>query len=226
MKLTQSILAVIFMVAATSCGDMKGGDNNNGGDEKPKTYGTAAEAAEAGKADMLKAMENGVNFGVDRAKLESSKPGQPIMKQAVDFNALLQADSSTNLERMTTGEAVTAVPFIIGPEVVSIMTLRNEGNQFAVGTLGDAQLSTELNTVSQATGGAAQGKVTIYEIPNLNATVYAVGDSAGILYYTSYNNLSPRQPLRAPELMRMLQAEAQNFQKQFGDEIKKGKLVR
>lgn len=226
MKLTQSIFAVIFMIAATSCGDMKGGDNNNGGDEKPKTYGTAAEAAEAGKADMLKAMENGVNFGVDRAKLQSSTPGQPIIKQMIDFSALLQADSAASLERLITGEPVTAVPFIIGPEVVSIMTLRSAGDEFAVGTLGDMQLSTELNTVSQATAGAAQGKVTIYEVPNLNALVYAVGDTAGSLYYTSYNNMSPRQPLRAPELMRMLRSDAQNFQKQFGDEVQKGKLVR
>ncbi|MCD6062285.1 MAG: hypothetical protein K0R82_196 [Flavipsychrobacter sp.] len=226
MKLIQSILAVLFMILATSCNDMNEDGDNQSGDEKPKTYGSAAEAAEAGKADMLKAMENGVNFGVDRAKLQSSTPGQPIAKQSVDFGALLQADSAISLDRIATGEPVTAVPFIIGPEIVSIVTLRNEGAQFAVGALGDLQLSTELNTVSQATGGAAQGKVIIYEVPNLNAIVYAVGDTAGAVYYTSYNNMSPRQPLRAPELMRLLQADAQNFQKQFGDQLPKGKLVR
>lgn len=226
MKLTQSILAVIFIIAATSCGDMsKGSDNNNGGDEKPKTYGTAAEAAEAGKTAMLKAMDNGVNFGVDRAKLQSSKPGQPVLKQMVDFSALLRNDSAVTLEKIATGEPVTAVPFIIGPEIVSIMTVRQEGNQFGIGTLGDMQLSTELNAVSQATGGAAPRSVTIYEVPNLNAIVYAVGDSARTTYYTSYNNMSPQQPLNAAELMRLLQADAQNFQKQYGDELQKGKLT-
>jgi hypothetical protein len=126
---------------------------------------------------------------------------------------------------MAKGEAVTAVPLIIGPEVVSIVTLRNENNQFGVATLGDKQLSTELNMVSQLTSGLQN--VSILEVPNLNATVYAVKDSAGASWYhTSYNNNSIRQPMPAADLVRALRADAEAFQKQFGDELKKGKLVR
>ena len=226
MKYIKSIIPVLFMTTMISCGNMsEGGDNGgDGGEQKPKTFATAEEAAKAAQADMVAAADN-VNFGVDKEKLRSSAPGKPIMKQQVDFNMLLAADSAATLESMAKGEAVIAVPLIIGPEVVSIVTLRSENNQFGIGTLGDKQLSTELNMVSQINN--AMPEVAILEVPNLNATVYAVKDTAGASrYHTTYNNNSIRQPMRAPELIRMLRADAEAFQKQFGDEPKKGKLVR
>jgi hypothetical protein len=52
MKRIQMIIAVLFMLLATSCNDMNndnGGDNNGGDEQKPKTYGSAAEAAKPWK---------------------------------------------------------------------------------------------------------------------------------------------------------------------------------
>lgn len=225
MKFFKSIIPVIFIATMISCGDMKDDGNAQAQGDKPKMYTSAADAAAAAKNDMIAAMEQGVNFGVDKEKLRSSTPAAPVMQQMINFDALLKADSAATLESMASGEAVTAVPFIIGPEVVTVVTLRTDNNQYGIGTLGDKQLSTELDMVSRVAGGTAN--LAIYEVPNLNATIYAAKDATGaMMYYTSYNGMSLRQPMMGSDLVRLLHMDAEGFQKQFGDELKKGKLVR
>jgi hypothetical protein len=224
MKYFQFIISILFTVLTLSCANMKGEGNNGGEEQKAQTFGTVAEAANAAKVDMMAAADN-VNFGVDKEKLRSATPGNPIMKYNVDWNAVLQSDSAASLENLAKGEPVVTVPLIIGPEVVSIVSLRNDNNQFSIGGLGDKQISTDLDMVSKSTGNGINN-VAIYEVPNINATVYMVKDSAASRYYTSYNNNSIREPRNGSELMRMIKADAMEFQNKFGEELKKGKLVK
>lgn len=217
-------MPALLMLTAISCTNM---DNNNSADAqdggKPKTYATVTEAAVAAKEDMLKAMET-VDFGVNGDKLRSSAPGAPVYKYELDWNALLKADSTATPENMAAHGSVTIVPLINKDEVITVVSLMEDNGQFGIGGLGDKQISNELDMVRRADSLGMQSEVSIYEVPNLQALVYSVKGSN--MYYTSYNNNSIRQGIIGPELVKLLKAEAMNFERLYRDELKKGDLLK
>ncbi len=224
MKHIKSIITIALLAAAASCTDMKGENNGtDGGDSKPKQFTSATEAAVAAKEDMLAAAET-VDFGIDKGKLKSAEPGAPVYKYEIDWEALLKADTGATPETVSGREALTLVPLISNGEVITVISLRDENGSYGIGGLGDKQISSELDMVRRANPTGMQGEVSIYEVPNLQATIYAVKGSE--LYYTSYNNNSIRQGLTAKELVDNLRMDAQRFEKQYREQLRKGKLVR
>ncbi|MBW7913670.1 MAG: hypothetical protein H3C54_08245 [Taibaiella sp.] len=224
MKHIKSIMPMLLMLTAISCTNM---DNNNSADAqdggKPKTYATVTEAAVAAKEDMLEAMKT-VDFGINGDKLKNATPGAPVYRYELDWNALLKADSASTLENMAAHGSITIVPLINKDEVITVVSLMENDGQFGIGGLGDKQVSNELDMVRRADSLGMQSEVSIYEVPNLQALVYSVKGSN--MYYTSYNNNSIRQGIIGPELVKVLKAEAMNFEKQFRDELKKGDLLK
>lgn len=218
------MMPALLMLTAISCTNM---DNNNSADAqdggKPKIYATATEAAVAAKDDMLKAMET-VDFGINGDKLRNAAPGAPVYRYELDWNALLKADSASTPENMAAHGAVTIVPLINKDEVITVVSLMEDNGQYGIGGLGDKQISNELDMVRRADSLGMQGEVSIYNVPNLQATIYTVKGSN--MYYTSYNNNSIRQGIIGPELVKLLKADAMDFEKRFRDELKKGDLVK
>lgn len=215
---------MLFMLTAISCTNM---NNNNNADTqdggKPKTYATVTEAAVAAKEDMLAAMKT-VDFGINGDKLKSATPGAPVYRYELDWNALLKADSAATPENMATHGSVTLVPLINNNEVITVVSLMENEGQYGIGGLGDKQVSNELDMVRRADSLGMQSEVSIYEVPNLHALVYGVKGSN--MYYTSYNNNSIRQGMTAPQLVKVLKADAMSFERQFRDELKKGDLLK
>lgn len=224
MKHIKSIMPILLLLVAASCSNMKnGGDNTDGGDSKPKQFASVTEAAVAAKEDMLAAAET-VDFGINKDKLKSAEPGTPVYKFDINWDALLKADSGATPESMAGRDAITIVPLINKGEVITVISLMDNDGQYGIGGLGDKQISSELDIVRRADSAGMQNEISIYEIPNLQATIYSVKGSN--MYYTSYNNNSVRQGMTADVLIRVLSADAQRFEKQFRDELKKGDLVR
>ncbi len=221
-KLLAPVLLIMF--TAIACSNMKNDNNSdgkNGGEEKK--FSTVTEAAVAAKEDMLKAMET-VDFGISADKLKNAAPGAPVYKYELDWNALLQADTAAQPENMAAHGSVTLVPLINNGEVVTIVSLRDADGQFGIGGMGDKQVSNELDMVRRADSAGMQGEISIYDVPNLQATIYTVKGTNR--YYTSYNNNSIRRPMSAPELVKVLRADAMIFEKTYRDELKKGDLVK
>lgn len=216
---------LLLTLAAASCTDMKGNNNGNAddGESKPKQFTSATEAAVAAKEDMLAAAET-VDFGIDKAKLKGSEPGAVVYKYEIDWDALLKADTSASLESVAGREGVSIVPLINNGEVVTVISLRDDNGNYGIGGLGDKQISTELDMVRRADKLGSQTAVSIFEVSNLQATIYAVKGSP--YYYTSYNNNSIRQGLTAKELVETLRMDALRFEKRYREELQKGKLVR
>lgn len=227
MKYIQSIIAILMLTVMVACNDTNGkGQDGNATNEPPKKYTSAAEAANAAKQDMLAAIENKVAFGIDAEKLRAANPGAPLMRYNLQWNALLKADSSANFGTMAESNPATIVPLINNNEIITVIGIKEDNGSYGIGSLGDKQISTELNTVAMATGKMTEN-IKIYELPNLNATIYEVTlDSAKNMYFTSYNNNSIRQGMEAARLLPMLRADAEVFEKTFGEQLKKGKLVR
>ena len=225
MKYIQSIMAILLVAVTASCTDMKGDSSNgsDGGDNKPKKFASMADAAVAAKEDMIAASET-VDFGVNKEKLRTAEPGNAIYKYEIEWNALMKADSNTTLENITGKNPVTIVPLVTREEVVTVISLMEDNGEYGIGGLGDRQLSTELDMVRRADSLGMVADITVYEIPNLQVTVYGVKGSNR--YYTSYNNNSIRQGLEPKQLVEVLKADARRFEKMYGDDLRKGDLVR
>jgi hypothetical protein len=225
MKQIKLIVPLLITVLAISCDNMGSGKKDEGRASE-KYFSNPAEAAGVAKNDMLQAMKD-VNFGVERKKLEAASPGQPVMKYDLSWESLLKADSTSGLEQMATAKAATLVPLVNGNEVVAIISLRDNNSQYSISGIGDAQVTRELDLVKKVISGDQQGEISgIYEVPNLNAFIYAVNQNGRQIYYTAYNNNSLRQGMTISALIPQLKADAQQFEKQYGSELRKNKLVK
>lgn len=225
MKYIQSMILAFATMLVISCGNMKGDDNQNSNGGDPKQYATTTEAAMAAKSDMLEAIDK-VDFGVNKEKLRASSPGTAIATHNIDWDRLLNADTASLPEGIIGPENAKIVPLVNAGDVVTVVSLASRGNQYSVAALGDKQISSELDMVRKADPAGMQNEIRVYEIPNLQATIYAVMNGGSATYYTSYNNSSIRQGIDGKTLMAVLKADAQRFQKMYGDDIKKGKLVK
>lgn len=224
-KYLQSIATLLMLFVMISCNDTNGNSQDGRSADQPKTYPSPTEAANAAKKDMLDAMDQKVAFNIDKEKLRGANPAAPVMQYELQWDALLKADSSTGFAKLGANDPTTIVPLINGNEVVTVIGVREDKQAYSITTLGDKQLSSELDLVSRASGKTSDN-IKIYEIPNLQAMIYEVMlDSAKTMYFTSYNS-SLRQGMEASQLLPMLRANAEAFEKQFGAEIRKGKLVR
>lgn len=225
MKHIKLLLPLLVTVLALSCDYMGSGKKDNG-DTSEQYFSSPSEAAGVAKNDMLQAMKD-VDFGVDRKKLEAADPGPALMKYDISWDALLKADSATSLEQIALPKAATLVPLVNGNEVITIISLMdNDKQQYSIGSIGDAQVTQELNLVQAGFRDSKNEISGIYEIPNLNALVYAIKENEKQVYYTSYNNNSLRQGMSINELMLQLKSEALQFEKQYGAELRKNKLVK
>ena len=186
MKCIQFIFFTCVLAICISCGNMKHGDGQDKGNGtgEPKTYGTAAEAAAAAKNDMLSAIAQKVDLGVDSVKLRASVAGEPVSQYNVNWDDLLKADSVTDLQKIATSTSTSIVPFVADNAVIAVAGLNSENQKFKVSMLGDKKFTAELDAVSKATA-AAKGSITILEVPNLPATIYKVTAQERSVYYTS-----------------------------------------
>lgn len=229
MKYLRSIIPALLAILVMSCTEMNNDtDNkdqsNNGDKQTHSTFATADDAAKAGQRDMLAAMDK-VNFGIDKNALKSATVGNAISKNEVDWNKLLSADTTATFASIAGSGRATIVPLVNNGSVVTVITLLNKDQQFAIGGLGEKRTSDELNMVWRMTKGGQAG-VTIYEVPNVQATVYEVVMDNEQYYYTTYNGNSIRRPVNMAQLLKVLQTDARRFQKQFGDQTKGNKLVK
>jgi len=226
MKCIQFIFLTGMLAIFSGCGNMKrgAGQDNGGGTGEPKTFGTAAEAAAAAKNDMLSAIAQKVDLGVDSVKLRAATAGEPIAHYDVNWDELLKGDTVTDLQRIAVPTYTSIVPFVADTVVIAVAGLNTDSQKFKINMLGDKKFTAELNAISKRTA-IAKGGMTILEVPNLAATVYKVTLQGRSLYYTSYNNLSLREGVNGAAIVRLLWTDAQIFQKRFGDTLKKSKLV-
>lgn len=229
MKYLKSIIPALLAILVMSCTEMNNDTDNkdqssNGDKQTQTTFATADDAAKAGQRDMLAAMDK-VNFGIDKNALKGATPANAIVKNEVDWDKLLNADSSATFASMSGTGRTIIVPLVNKSSVVTVISLQNKDQKFVVGGLGDKQLSDELNMVWRMTKGG-QGGVTIYEVPNVQATVYEVTMDNEPYYYTTYNGNSIRSAMAMPDLLKILKSDARRFQKQFGDKTKGNNLVK
>jgi hypothetical protein len=211
MKNLQSIITFLFAVFSISMNAQT--TVNNG----------VREAAMKGKADLIKILSENrdFNFGVSAKDVEAAQVSNPIEIFSTDFNKLL-GDNGSNITTVSRSESVFIVPFANNGRVITTVSVASDSKGTKVVELVNQQYSSELNELPAEIKRANFRGLRFIHVPNIQATVYIFEDKC----YTSYNGRSLREGISISEISRQLQNDAKVFQTRFGEELKKGKLVR
>ncbi|MEN9510397.1 MAG: hypothetical protein RLZZ370_216 [Bacteroidota bacterium] len=208
--------------------DQKNSDNR----ERTKSFPSVAEAAKAAQSDMLSAIAQKVDLAVDQEDLRNATAGPEISIMHLDPEVLLREDTGMNLAKMAITEGKLLVPYLNKGSVVAVSFLGQQGQEFKITGLGDRFITEELKTVFLV-NQKVQGNIRVVQVGNLNATIYLVGQAndanpsmPAYEVFSSYQGHNLREPLNEREFLSVLAKDARAFREQFGDSLKKQKLVR
>jgi hypothetical protein len=199
------------------------------GQDQPQHFASPEEAVRKAKQDFVSILSANkeLNLNVDSATLERSQPGRPVRRVELDFEKLLAADSTTSFDALVKSEKNTVVPLVVGDKVVTIVEVSRDDEGWKVIGLAGRDIAGDLEVLRQAAGDSTQHDVTLYEVPNLQARVYGVKREGREILFTNYGDrFSIRQGVPAAALTPILKADAVEFQRQYGDTLKRQPLVR
>ena len=181
------------------------------------------EAALNGKADLIKILSTNkdFNFGVSPRDAEASQPASPIEEFTTDFKSLLN-DNVRDIFSISRPNEKFIVPLTTNNKVITTISIASNSKSTKVVEFINQQFTTELNELSPEIKRKGFEGVKIVRVPNIDAILYIYGDKS----FTSYNGKNIKEPLNTSDIIRELQVDARKFQAEFGDQLKKGKLVK
>ncbi|SFV31513.1 hypothetical protein SAMN05660895_1096 [Thermoflavifilum thermophilum] len=213
------------------------------GQQTPDTsspgFSSPQEAAAQGQKDLLAIlrMHSGDTYGItDTTLLAKAVPGNPVMHYVLDFQRLLQIDSANSLSDFPKEEANTIVPLVTDGQLVTIVELSHQDQQWKVAALAGKALTDDLQVIYQIMpryAGIGQGaQIQLIEVPNLQAKLFVVranpqGERLGPQewVFARYAGFSLREPVPVSTLMSVLHRDAVQFQREYGEQLKKQKLT-
>ena len=197
--------------------------------EESQIFPTLDEAVARAKGDLLQVVseQQELRLGVDSATLQQSQSGAPIRRIEVDFQKLLSADSTTPLASLARADVSTIVPLLHGDTVVTIVELSKEQPGWRVIGLAGVGIASDLSRVRRSQQGSAPESLTLYEVPNIEAHIYAVMKGGRELLFTSYRGrFTLETGLRAAVLIPVLKEDAVAFEREYGETLKQRRLAR
>lgn len=197
--------------------------------QKPQYYQTLDEVSKKAKSDLQEVLklDKDIKLNIDAKELDQSNPQGSVKHYLVDFNKFISNDSIKDFKGLSTDDGVSIVPFVLGNKIVASATVNKDQNGWAVGGLSNDKITGDLNKVKQILKETPKYEITYFEIPNIDAHIYQVDVDNNVRYFTDYKNIfSIEKEIRLPDLVKVLKADALDFQKKYGEELKKGKLVK
>ena len=195
---------------------------------RQRTYfSTPQEAAKKAKNDLLTVLRSrkDVALGLEQQTIEKSQPAVPMLQYQITFDDLAGADSFMGLRRNALS---TVVPLVADGTVATVVGVAKDEAGWKVASVADKSLASEVNVVRKAAGPRAQ--IVIYDLPHSGEKVYAAMQPAtgggGITLYTNYTGFNLREPVPAERLLAVLKQDAAEFQRKYGDELKRQRVVR
>jgi hypothetical protein len=221
----KSVTFLLFMIfIIPSCSDQRG--DGDGDMNEDKTFKTPEEAVQKAKSDLIEVLETNkdISLGIDVARLRNADAGKLIRYAEADFERILNTDSLKSLSEIAASDRSMLSPYVNDNEVVAIAEIKEVTNGWKIAGLGNEALTDDLNRIGIASG--MEKTAVIYEIPNLHILIFAVRDTAGESYYLNYERFNLQQSVSISDFYPVIKREAMRFNKEFGDQLKKEKLVR
>lgn len=190
-------------------------------------FSNPQEAANKAKNDLLTVLRSrkDIALGLEQQTIEKSQPAAPIKQYQITFENLASADSFTALRR---NEPALVVPLVADGTVATVVGVAKDEVGWKIASLGDKSLSGELDVVRKAAGPHTE--IVIYDLPHSGEKVYAAMQPAtgggGTVLYTNYTGFNLREPVPAERLLPVLKQDAAEFQRKYGEELKRQRVVR
>ena len=202
---------------------------NNTTDNQPSSFKSPEEAALKAKEDLLNILRTNkdVNIGLEASSLERSVTDKPLNYYTLDFSKVLQADNGTAFKDLVASQKSVVVPLTGEKEILTVIELGYVNNEYTIGTLGNKQLTSELNALNNLVSDTSVSTLAIYEIPNLNKIIYGVSVNGTETFYTNYGGSSSiERGVSSDVLLPLIIQDARKFQEQYGEQLKGEKLVK
>ena len=190
-------------------------------------FSTPQEGASKAKNDLLTVLRSRkeIALGLEQQTIEKSQPSTPIRQFQITFEDLASADSFTALRK---NELAIIVPLVADGTVATVVGMAKGEAGWRVASLADKSLASQLDVVRKAVGPVAE--IAIYNLPHSGEKVYAAMQPAtgggGTILYTNYTGFNLREPVPAERLLPVLKQDAAEFQRKYGDELKRQRIVR
>ena len=190
-------------------------------------FSNPQEAANKGKNDLLTVLRSrkDIALALEQQTIEKSQPAAPIKQYQITFEDLASADSFTTLRQ---NQMATVVPLVADGTVATVVEVAKDEAGWKIASLGDKSLSSELDVVRKAAG--PQTEIVIYDLPHSGEKMYAAMQPAtgggGTVLYTNYAGFNLREPAPAERLLPVLKQDAAEFQRKYGEELKRQRVVR
>ena len=219
------LLLFLLPVLLYSCTDKKNMNNPNQNGIKENKYPSSEEAVQNGKNDLLTLLKNkDLNINIDAAALEKSTPEKAVPVFEVNFDRLLKSEGDS-LTAISTDSKKLSTPLVNDNKVVAVISTSQNDKGWQLNEITNPELSSDLNEI-RTTVNQMNIPVSVYEVPNINATLYEVNMQGRKMYFTKYDSHSLREAIAGDAIMKQIRSDAQIFQRKFGEQLKKEKLMK
>jgi len=166
------------------------------------------------------------DFGVGAADIKNARAMQPLSYKQVDFNNLLDAGNAKSFLDLKSNMINYVVPFELKGAIVAVIQIsKNEEVWQIVGT-GNPAIRIELNKLPGELIKNGFENLSIYDVPNIIATVYVVELRADEVCFTDYAGFSfEKGGMESQLILEHLNKDAMMFQEKYGDQLKEQKLT-
>lgn len=229
MKIYKKLVIAAFavtMITIASCS--RKGNNSTDSNNSTSYFKTQSEAVIRGKNDLVNILRSSpsIQIAVNAELLEKSQPGISLKHLEVDFDQLLKQDQINNFYQLKNSEKSTINTLIVENNVLTIIQTANSDKGWRVTGLADATLTNDLNEVLASLATAKPVEITLFEIENLQASIYAIKTTEGETYHTNYNGFSLKEGVSIEQLYPLLHNDALTLERTYGDELKTKGLVK
>ena len=220
--LKPAFLLLSFIFVFYSCTNQEGEGEMN----EQKIFKTPEEAIEKAKSDLIRVLETNkdLDLGIDVEKLRNAEPVEPARYAEVDFEKLLRSENVLSLSDISSPPKSMVAPFVFENTVVGVAEVGEVPDGWKIVGLGNKPITDDLNTTRIMLDKEAA--VTIYEVSNLQLFIYGVKKEASETYYLNFSEFTLKDSTDLKAFYPILRESSIRFNKEYGDKLKKEKLVK
>lgn len=194
----------------------------------PQYFENSEEAVKKATSDLIEVINSKreFNFGINPNELQKAQMGSMIENYELNFDLLLKANAESSVSKMAEKPKNQLFPLYFDNKVITVVELRQEEKGWTISGFSSIGVANELNIIIQSTRDLQKSRIKKYEVPNLITNVYEVQMDNKTLLFSNYNDMfSFKESVNSERLLKVLIEDALKFQKEFGERLKKEKLV-
>ena len=222
LKTALFLFSLIFFLVACEKQEGEGEGEMN----EKNSFDTPEEAVAKAKSDLIQVLETSkdLDLGIDVEKLRNATQVRMVQYVDVDFGKLLTTENVQSLSDISSAPKSMVAPFALQSNVVGVVEVREERSKWKVSGLGNKPLTEDFNMAGIANNNEAA--VTVYEVPNLQIFVYGVRMGGAETYHVNFGEYTLKDTVSIQAFYPLLRENSIQFQKEFGDILKKQQLVK